>query len=185
MNLAEAIAKLDPSNADHWTEQGLPKLDVIKELTGEHFSRKEVTEAAPLVTREALLSGADTSIKPADYDRAAESEVKALEEPKAAAVNAADAMAHAKAALEALSKEKASAEAVFKEAKTKLADITARCDAAAERVDALQPKTSNIDEIQLWLKSQHAQRVGRAKAELPSEMDRTLKHRQRPKRSIL
>lgn len=52
MTLAEAIAALDPANDDHWTADGLPRMDAIMELTGDpSITRKHVTDAAPQLTR--------------------------------------------------------------------------------------------------------------------------------------
>lgn len=52
MKLEEAIAKLDHDNDAHWTDDGAPRVDVLKELTGNHsLSRKEITDAAPSLQR--------------------------------------------------------------------------------------------------------------------------------------
>lgn len=49
VEIRAALAKLDPKNEDHWTENGLPRLDALG-LTPLP-KRVEVTEAAPLYTR--------------------------------------------------------------------------------------------------------------------------------------
>ena len=48
-----ALAKLDPANDAQWTKDGLPKLDIMSELTGDpKLTRKAVTNASPTFTRE-------------------------------------------------------------------------------------------------------------------------------------
>lgn len=54
--IQEALAKLDPGNADHWTSEGLPRLDTVRALVGnQQVSREQVTLAAPGFTRAAAL----------------------------------------------------------------------------------------------------------------------------------
>lgn len=43
--IKEALAKLDVNNDDHWTGDGLPRLDVMKDLLGEAVTRADVTSA--------------------------------------------------------------------------------------------------------------------------------------------
>lgn len=52
MKLEEAILKLDHQNDDHWTDDGMPRVDVLKEMTGDaNLSRKQITDAAPNLKR--------------------------------------------------------------------------------------------------------------------------------------
>ena len=44
--IKEALAKLDIDNDDHWTTEGLPRLDVMKDLVGVAVSRADITAAA-------------------------------------------------------------------------------------------------------------------------------------------
>jgi hypothetical protein len=44
--IREALAKLDIDNEGHWTTEGLPRLDIMKEMTGEVVSRSDITMAA-------------------------------------------------------------------------------------------------------------------------------------------
>jgi hypothetical protein len=43
--IKEALAKLDIDNDDHWTTEGLPRLDVMKDLLGVAASRADITAA--------------------------------------------------------------------------------------------------------------------------------------------
>tara|TARA_R110000822_G_scaffold120633_1_gene254116 strand:- start:11259 stop:11954 length:696 start_codon:yes stop_codon:yes gene_type:complete len=53
MHLKEALARLDCNNDEHWTADGLPRMDAIVELLGGDTSvtRKAVTDAVPGLTR--------------------------------------------------------------------------------------------------------------------------------------
>ena len=44
--IREALAKLDIDNDNHWTTEGLPRLDVMKDLVGDAVSRSDITSAA-------------------------------------------------------------------------------------------------------------------------------------------
>lgn len=47
-NITDALSKLDPANDNHWTQDGLPRLDTIKILAGDpSLTREAVTAAAP------------------------------------------------------------------------------------------------------------------------------------------
>lgn len=54
MKINEALARLDPDNDEHWTADGLPRMDAIVDLLGGDTSvtRKAVTDASPGLTRE-------------------------------------------------------------------------------------------------------------------------------------
>ncbi len=49
--LAQIIAELDPDNADHWTDRGLPSMEAVETLAGKAYTRAEVEAAAPGYTR--------------------------------------------------------------------------------------------------------------------------------------
>ncbi|UFK26672.1 hypothetical protein [Roseobacter phage RDJL3] len=49
--ILEAVRSLDPQNDEHWTADGLPRLDAVENLLGGDVSRKAVTNAAPDFTR--------------------------------------------------------------------------------------------------------------------------------------
>jgi hypothetical protein len=48
--IIKALGQLDPANADHWTNDGLPRLDAIKGVSG--LKREDVTAAAPHFTKD-------------------------------------------------------------------------------------------------------------------------------------
>lgn len=60
MNIREALATLDPDTDDHWTVDGMPRMDVIEALVGDTLIvRKQVTDAAPDFTRATAQMGMD------------------------------------------------------------------------------------------------------------------------------
>lgn len=57
--IIDALSKLDPANDNHWTQDGLPRLDTIKILSGDpSLSREAVTAARPDFNREAAQAAA-------------------------------------------------------------------------------------------------------------------------------
>lgn len=56
--IVETLLKLDPKNDNQWTQEGLPKVDVLKFLSGgETWTREQITEAAPGFTRSNPIIG--------------------------------------------------------------------------------------------------------------------------------
>lgn len=45
------LAQLDPANGEHWTADGLPRLDVLKGLAGFAVTRDDLNKVAPGFTR--------------------------------------------------------------------------------------------------------------------------------------
>ena len=52
LSLEDALKSLDHGDSAHWTKDGLPNLNVIKELTGKQYKRAEVEKAAPDLVRQ-------------------------------------------------------------------------------------------------------------------------------------
>ena len=61
-NITDALSKLDPANDNHWTQDGLPRLDTIKILSGDpSLTRELVTGAYPDFNRETARAAAGTA----------------------------------------------------------------------------------------------------------------------------
>lgn len=57
--ITEALSKLDPNNDNHWTQDGLPRLDTVKILAGNpSLTREAVTAAAPNFNRQTAQAAA-------------------------------------------------------------------------------------------------------------------------------
>ena len=53
----KALGKMDPMNDNHWTSDGMPRIDTVKFLAGDPtLTREMVTAEAPDFTRQALLA---------------------------------------------------------------------------------------------------------------------------------
>ena len=56
--IIETLLKLDKTNDNQWTQDGLPKVDVLKFLSGgETWTREQISEAAPGFTRSNPIIG--------------------------------------------------------------------------------------------------------------------------------
>jgi hypothetical protein len=64
MTLQAALQSLDPQNDNHWTAEGAPRLDTVKFLTGESFTREAVNAAAPGFSRATATQPAGPSQAP-------------------------------------------------------------------------------------------------------------------------
>lgn len=64
--IRDALKKLNPENDDHWTSEGLPRLDVMKELVGHAVSRADITGAAKSFTRTSPSLDASASDEASD-----------------------------------------------------------------------------------------------------------------------
>ncbi len=62
MEIRHALAALDPKNDDQWTADGLPRVDVVANMTGDKaLQRQDITDADPEFTREKALTAAANS----------------------------------------------------------------------------------------------------------------------------
>ncbi len=86
MNIHQALTQLDPANDEHWTSDGMPRMDVVQGLTEDpKLTRKAVTDAAPDFNREMAIAAAASAEAPEapetpEEDDVPEQEPTALEE---------------------------------------------------------------------------------------------------------
>lgn len=58
MKITDALLQLDAANPNHWTQEGLPRLETIRILLGDpSITREQVTSVAPLFTKTNLVIG--------------------------------------------------------------------------------------------------------------------------------
>lgn len=63
MDLKQALSKLNHQDDSHWTSDGLPRIDILAELTGDkELTRKAVTEASPQLTRESFAEALEEEV---------------------------------------------------------------------------------------------------------------------------
>jgi hypothetical protein len=63
VEVREVLSKLDPANDQHWTSQGLPRMDALASL-GLLIERRELNEAMPGFTRGSLARQKGTGPAP-------------------------------------------------------------------------------------------------------------------------
>lgn len=93
--ITDALAKLDPKNDNHWTSDGLPRIDTVKMLAGDptltresitaempNFSRQTAGAAAPVVAAASTGVAATTAVagKRKDYSALQEEAQVALQD---------------------------------------------------------------------------------------------------------
>lgn len=63
--LIEALLELDPENPNHWTSDGLPKVDALRFATANpSLTRDDITTAAPLFTRDNRVLEEPETVEP-------------------------------------------------------------------------------------------------------------------------
>lgn len=63
--LIEALLELDPDNPNHWTSDGLPKVDALRFATANpSLTRDDITTAAPMFTRDNRVLEEPESVEP-------------------------------------------------------------------------------------------------------------------------
>lgn len=180
--LAAALSQLDSSNPNHWTAEGLPRLDTLKMLAGDpSLTREQVTAAAPGYTREnrvvniegdpaAAPPAAPTPVPPAPpasvTTQGGDDGADDAHAGGAVAQDGADPAAGQGAApeeSELAGAQRALDEALAREAEAKraVAQATATLDRLLEADAKSRPATSGADAVQGYLKSQQAAREAR------------------------
>ena len=70
MSIKDSLAKLDPANDEHWTDDGSPRMDVLQAQPGNsRLTRKQVTDADPSFSRVSVLD-AEKVDEASDEDKA-------------------------------------------------------------------------------------------------------------------
>lgn len=66
--ILEALLGLSPGNDEHWTADGLPRLDAVENLLGASVTRKQLTNAAPDFNRAMAQSVVDEAASQGDAE---------------------------------------------------------------------------------------------------------------------
>lgn len=67
--ILEALLGLSPGNDEHWTADGLPRLDAVENLLGASVTRKQLTNAAPDFNRAMAQSVVDEAASQGDTEQ--------------------------------------------------------------------------------------------------------------------
>lgn len=80
--IREAVFGLDPQNNEHWTADGLPRLDAVENMLGGDVSRKSVTNAAPDFNRTVASELVDAPVDepPVETDEDESDETEAVQQ---------------------------------------------------------------------------------------------------------
>jgi hypothetical protein len=165
--IVKALQQLDPKNDDHWTNDGLPRLDAIKGVSG--LKREDVTAAAPHFTKDNPVfeapkadggestsgQGADAAPTPQADEQQGDQDEQAQDdeagdgddEQGAGDDEEGDQAEEQDDELEELPAELDEAEAAVLEAKAKLAEAQEQQAAAQKVVNEAQAKHDRLVEI--------------------------------------
>lgn len=143
--ILEALGKLDPANENHWTADGLPRIETVRMLAGDQsITREQITAEAPDFSREtAALPPTET---PSVEQQQATDEV----------VDYSEAIEKAKYEVDRLTE-------ISNEAKAALARATKDLDDLIDLQKAEGPVETTDTAIQGYLASQRAVLVERAR----------------------
>ena len=174
--IKQVLLNLDQDNDDNWTEDGLPRLDVVSEELGEKVSRKEVTDAFPDFVRgyespEEDSVGAEED-EDQEEDEAEEDQPGPESDPEEETVVAFDRR------LEELSQQIKNLQDEYHQTQIKRDDFVQRSQNGGE------PDT-NGKAIQRYLKAQNkvrAERANRSGGPVRSPLDQAFIHRGKKRR---
>lgn len=181
MNILKALEQLDPAKDEHWTADGMPRVDVVAGLTGnEAVKRADITQAAPQFTRENLPNRENGDAKA--HDRSEETETRPVDPPEVTGEDGGSKVGsepnphdlppgpnaeQVKGLLDeqaALQEELITAQRAVEEAKRHEAEVNERANALNRRIDTLEKTDPNfgIRGIKAYLATQHQVRMEKA-----------------------
>lgn len=162
VKIQDALKKFDPTNDNHWTMDGLAKLDTLKMFAGGSVTREELEVAAPGFSRSALTEYLKNAPAEASNVESAQGSGDGSAESVVAEPDTTDVgPANREAEKQALAEEIARAdEAVLEfqrlhvEAGKKLSDAVKAADDLRDRLAADFPSDDNQTTIRNYLESQ-------------------------------
>lgn len=145
--ILEVLSKLDTNNDNHWTADGLPRIETVRMLSGDQsITREQITAEAPDFSRSAAVLPGSEDTKPETQTEAAQAEV----------VDYSDAIKKAQAEVGRLTEIKNEVEAA-------LAKATKDLDDLIDLQNAEGPVETTDTAIQGYLASQRAVLEDRAR----------------------
>lgn len=79
MSLVDSLAQLDPTNDEHWTTNGDPLLNVVKDIHGSAVTRAQINEAVPGFSRSNFDLVAKGEADETEAQETADAQVKSAE----------------------------------------------------------------------------------------------------------
>lgn len=151
-----ALAELDVTNDDHWTAEGVPRLDVVKDLVGVAVSRADITGAAKQFTRtNPSLETEGLGVVPDAVIKQDEERNDTTEGEQASAEQAKDVEPGTD---EAVEQELVEAEAALNEAQKRLKNANEAMDVVITRRADLESNLTTAHDIKAYQRSQMQQR---------------------------
>lgn len=153
MSLIEALKNLDPENNDHWTSDGLPRLDVLKNLIGTQVTREQITALTKSFNRKnPTLDPQETKTAETSKETPDETlDADDSDEP----VDLSDE--------EAIEKEMEDAQEALAKAQKRHRAAVEAMDVVISKRDARNASKTTATDIKAFQKSQQAQREAEAK----------------------
>lgn len=146
-----ALAKLDPENDDHWTTDGLPRMEVVaKDAKITNIRRTDITDAAPEFTRDNPVLGDQPAEVVAEDKPAEPAEDKPAESASREEYDE---------ILEQLVADKAEAEEARDEAVAAVDEIKRKLRETTAERDAKFPPMSQAEMIKNYQRGQQKQRA--------------------------
>lgn len=177
--ILEALLQLDPTNNDQWTSDGLPRVEVVSELSGLTVTRKDVTDAKPGFSRAVAgkaTTGASTPVKTENDNTGANNPEKPIDsgsQIETEQLNLGSTQQPEQEVDEALQEYEAK-KAELEEQRAKQEEINSKVAKLQKEFDLLKiekeesEKTTNPQAIQSYLESQKAELI--RKSNLASEL---------------
>lgn len=164
--ILQALGKLDPQNDNHWTGDGLPRVETVQYFAADQsLTRGSITAAAPNFTREAAFAAAT----PSTVNQAQEPPVNgsgngapAVKDDEKETSNEDDKEVTLAERLEEERKTLAEMKAVLAEVNGAIAKQQQLVNDLEEEYEAGKPRETNQMAIQGYLESQNRQRAKRA-----------------------
>ena len=166
MTLDEALLALDAGNDEHWTKEGLPRLDVLGKMVGDAVTRHEVTDIDPTFTRQNLLED-DAQIEAELSDESSDNDEQVAEvsdeQEDAVSGGENDREVELRETVQVLSDKIAALRQQITESQLEIVEIEKELVAAEQELADMQPKMSSQKSILEYIKSQNLMREERAK----------------------
>ena len=179
--ILEALLGLSPGNDEHWTADGLPRLDAVENLLGASVTRKQLTNAAPDFNRAMAQSVVDEAAsqgdtEPSDTDKAQpDADLQSPEGPGETDTATADAGGHddfdplaegpgdeedmLDAAVQEAQDRVSAIQQTLEQGKLALAEAEQALTDAAKAKNSAFPPLSAAEAIQQFQRSEHEKRA--------------------------
>lgn len=154
--IQEALGQLDPEKDEHWTDNGDPRVDVVRQLTGaQDLTRNDITQAAPEFSRANATLPGEQAEAPTEAPTEQEPEQEPADDPEPTEGEAVD-------QLDALQAERNAIHTQINELRRKEDALVRRIDEIIIERERNHTSTSDQAAIKEYQKRQNEIRLQRA-----------------------